>query len=58
MASIIISSISKKNTEMTPIYGRMSKIFNVHTLGAYMHINSKYQASMLKSVARRPRHRR
>ena len=34
------------------------KIFNVHILGAYMHINIKYKVSIFNPVARRAVHRR
>ena len=32
-------------------------IFNVHTLGAYMHIHIKYEVSIFNTVARRAVHR-
>ena len=33
------------------------KIFNVHILGAYMHIYTKYEVSILNPMARRAVHR-
>ena len=32
-------------------------IFNVHILGAYMHIHTKYEVSIFNAVARRAGHR-
>ena len=37
--------------------GQNDQIFNVHIFGAYMHIHTKYEVSILNPVARRAVHR-